>query len=134
MFTTANIGCMERKLIILFYVGIYYYFCISANANINFNNPNLSTQEINKIVDIIYIIEGSDKTKYPYGIKSISTRNKEHARQICYNTVRNNYVRWKSSSSEKDFITFLGDRYCPKEADKKGNEHWIKNLKYYLSK
>lgn len=94
-----------------------------------------SSNYFNRVVNAIYIIEGGSKTKYPYGIKAIETKgNKNYARQICYNTVRNNYYRWERSGKKEDFITFLGDRYCPKVSDEVGNKNWKQNIKLILGK
>jgi hypothetical protein len=86
----------------------------------------LTTNQINKIVDAIYVVEGGSKTKYPYGIKSVKTSN---PRKVCFNTVRNNYVRWKNGDRKKSYMEFLADVYCPKSADPLGNERWKKNMK-----
>jgi hypothetical protein len=78
------------------------------------------------IVDAIYILEGGSTTRYPYGIRSIKTSN---PRQVCINTVRNNYHRWQVDSQDKDYFTFLADKYCPAKADRQGNINWKKNIK-----
>ena len=55
----------------------------------------------------------------------------------CAATVQKNYDRWTKAGSKGDFITFLGNRYCPvgAENDPTGlNKHWIKNVrKLFLS-
>jgi hypothetical protein len=67
-------------------------------------------------------------------VKSINTHgNKEFARRICLNTIKNNYLRWENSNKTNDFITFLGNRYCPPSDDKQGNINWIRNLKVMLA-
>ena len=81
-----------------------------------------------KLVEAIGKAENS--IKYPYGIKSINTHgNKTYARQICLNTVRNNYKRWIIAGQPKPFIEFLGDRYCPKVSDPMGHAVWARNVK-----
>ena len=50
----------------------------------------------------------------------------------CAATVQKNYDRWTKAGSKGDFITFLGNRYCPvgAENDPTGlNKHWIHNVK-----
>ena len=50
----------------------------------------------------------------------------------CAATVQKNFDRWTKAGSKGDFITFLGNRYCPvgAENDPTGlNKHWIKNVK-----
>ena len=79
------------------------------------------------IVDAIYIAEGGNKAKVPYGILSIKTDN---PRQICLNTVRNHRKRHAKHlpECEFDFITCLANRYCPPSTDPQGNKNWIKNV------
>jgi len=102
---------------------------------LNFNVfGQITTNQINKIVDSIYIIEGGANTKYPYGIKSIKTDN---PRQICYNTVRNQYIRWSNNGKTNDFLQSLQIRYCPIGAaddPRNLNSNWLKNLKNQLGK
>ena len=81
-----------------------------------------------KIVNAIFLAEGGNNTKYPYGIKSIKTNN---PRRVCENTVANNYIRWQAAGKTNSFIQFLGARYCPMndKADKNGlNKNWVKNV------
>lgn len=80
----------------------------------------------------IYQIEGGSKTAYPYGIKSIKTNgNKAYARQICLNTIKNNYKRWIRAGKTNSFLNFLADKYCPIECDPKGNKNWKVNIKQF---
>ena len=113
---------MNKKFLILFVVFINVFPCYS---------QNITDFDANKIADAIYIIEGGAKTKYPYGIKSIKTNN---PRQICLNTVRNNYKRWANNGYRGEFVDFLADRYCPPSADKQGNINWKKNIRKVLTK
>lgn len=83
-----------------------------------------------QIANAIYRAENS--VKYPYGIKSIDTHgDKEYARKICLNTIRNNRVRFAKQTQYKDFLEFLGSRYCPPSAHSL-NKHWVKNVRYFL--
>src|SRR4030042_3264400 len=77
------------------------------------------------IIDAIYIAEGGSKAKIPYGILSTKTNN---PRQICLNTVRNHRKRHSDHKCGLDFITCLGNRYCPPSADPRGNKNWIRNV------
>ena len=87
------------------------------------------------IVNAIYKVEGGEKTKYPYGVMSIKTNgNKELARKICSNTVKNNYIRWQKAGSHGEFLDYLADVYCPPSADKQGNINWKKNIRKFLKK
>ena len=78
-----------------------------------------------KIVNAIYKVEGGAKTKHPYGILSVKTKD---PRRVCMNTVRNNYIRWQKAGSKGDYLDYLADVYCPKSADPVGNKNWHKNI------
>lgn len=87
-----------------------------------------------EICQSIYIIEGGEKTNFPYGIKSVSCNGKEECKKICLNTVRNNRKRFSDYGYReyKTYLEFLASRYCPK-----GEylcENWLGNLKFYLKK
>jgi hypothetical protein len=92
----------------------------------------LTDTEANRLADAIYIAEGGPKAKVPYGILSIKVRDKAHARQICLNTIQNNYRRWMNSGRKGDFLDFLGNRYCPPGAGA-GNRNWKRNVRHILS-
>lgn len=92
----------------------------------------LTTKEANRLADAIYLAEGGPKASAPYGILSVKVRNKEHARQICLNTIHNNYRRWQSSGTTADFLDFLADRYCP-PTDSIGNKNWKRNVRSLLN-
>ena len=95
--------------------------CFSGDLGKNGQITAISENYAKRIVDAIYIIEGGDKTKYPYGIKSIDTKgNKEYARKICYNTVKNNWIRWQRAGSNGNYLDFLGNKYCPQSVDYQG--------------
>lgn len=88
-----------------------------------------------QIADAIYKAENS--VKYPYGIKSIDTKgNKEYARRICLNTIRNHRKRHMAHKCNMDFITCLGNRYCPLsiKSEYALNRNWVKNVKHYLQR
>ena len=82
----------------------------------------------NEIVSAIGKAENSQK--YPYGIKSINTHsNKEYARQICLNSVRNGRMRWIKAGKPDDLIVFIGKRYSPPRE----NPNWVRLVKYFLA-
>ena len=88
-----------------------------------------------QIANAIYKAENS--VKYPYGIKSIPTYgNKEYARKICLNTIRNNRVRFAKQNKYSDFIEFLGSRYCPTtiKSEYQLNKNWVRNVKKFLER
>lgn len=84
-----------------------------------------------QICDCIWIIEGGDKANQHYGInpKYIKCDTKDGCERICFNTVKNNRVRFKEQHAEKDFLTFLAKRYCPPNW-----KVWLKNLMFYLQR
>ena len=105
-----------------------FSLCFSgiSGTNDNFNQFTLiNSNYLNRVVSAIYVIEGGANTKWPYGIKSIKTNNPE---KICRNTVSHNYLRWQKSGKTNDFLTFLGNRYCPASDDPVGNKNWINNI------
>jgi hypothetical protein len=93
----------------------------------------LNPEIVNRLAAAIYKAEGGDKTKYPYGIKSINTfGDKDKAKKICINTINNNWIRYNNQSKYTNYIEFLGSRYCPIGAnnDPKGlNKNWVSNVK-----
>jgi len=97
-------------------------------------NPEI---DVNRLAKAIYIAEGADKTKHPYGIL---TRYKHTTpRQACINTINSALKRFRQQTKEKDFIAFLGATYCPttgnlSRAEKALNRNWVKNVKFYYQK
>ncbi len=84
----------------------------------------------NVLASAIYKAENSKK--FPYGIKSINTHgNKEYARKICLNTIRNHKKRHAAHNCKLDFITCLGNRYCPPSAHSL-NRNWVRLVKHFL--
>ncbi len=79
------------------------------------------------IATAIYRAENSKK--YPYGIKSINTHsNKEYARKICLNSIRNAKKRWIKAGMPEDFISYMGRRFSPPEI----NPNWVRLVKHFL--
>jgi hypothetical protein len=85
-----------------------------------------------EICDAIFIIEGGNKTNFPYGIKSVKCEGKDQCEKICLNTVRNNRLRFANQTKEAEFLKFFQNRYCPNSEPM--CESWLPNLKYYLEK
>lgn len=86
-----------------------------------------------QIVEAIGKAENS--VKFPYGIKSIDTKSdKDYAKQICLNSVKNGRKRWIKANKPCDLIEYISRRYCPINApdDNGTNKHWSKNVKYFL--
>ena len=94
---------------------------------------------IESIANAIYKAENS--VKYPYGVRSINTHgDKDYARKICLNSIKNNYKRWIKAGKLEDFISFMARRYCPIQGkdltndEKKLNMYWVDNVKFFLKK
>lgn len=100
-------------------------FGLVVSCSANTNVTALSSNQVNKIVNAIYRIEGGANTKYPYGVMSVKTDN---PRKICANTVRNTRARWIKAGAKGDFLDYLADRYCPPSVDPVGNRNWKKNI------
>lgn len=88
--------------------------------------------DFDAIVDAIYIVEGGNKTRFPFGIKSVNCSGYDDCRQVAANTVINNYKRWEKAGRPGEYLDFLADRYCPPSVDKQGNENWKKNMRRIL--
>ena len=87
-----------------------------------------------EIVNAIYIAEGGEEAKKPFGILSVSCNGYKECKEICYNTVVNNFDRWQlwGHKTHKDYLSFLASRYAPvgAENDPTGlNKHWLNNVK-----
>jgi hypothetical protein len=94
------------------------------------NAVALENSTVKIISNAIYLAEGGDKTRHPYGVESVKVKNKEEARRVCENTIRNNYKRWMLKGSPGKFLDFLGDRYCPpKGLFGTNNKNWKRNVR-----
>lgn len=103
----------------------------------------MTEKQANTIANILFYIEGGYKTKYLYGIRSISIKGETlvereiYARRICLTTILKNYERWSKAGKKEDYLEFLQQRYCPisDRADTKGlNKNWSRNLRSKLPK
>ena len=103
----------------------------SAEVRNNQQFMPISENYLNKVVGAIFIAEGGNNTKWPYGIKSIKTNN---PKRICENTVRNHYIRWQQWGKTNSFLISLADRYCPQSVDRQGNTNWKKNIQKLVDK
>lgn len=107
-----------------------------AQASTIIKEPNIAGYSLNQWCEAIHKAEGNDN----YGILSIKCSKGEGCKEICKNTVRNNYKRWIKSGKNGEFIQFLGNKYCPTIGnkltfnEKKYNINWIYNVKYFLKK
>ena len=87
-----------------------------------------------EICSAIYIIEGKEKARQPFGIETIECKTFKRCRQICWNTVENNRKRYADYGYKKfnTYLKFLASRYCPLSCD--GCKNWLSNLLFYLNK
>ncbi|MES0334825.1 MAG: hypothetical protein SFH39_00485 [Candidatus Magnetobacterium sp. LHC-1] len=87
-----------------------------------------------EIVDAIYKAEGGAKAQYLYGIRSVKYSTADEARRICFNTVKNNRVRFAKQTKYTDYLEFLASRYCPVgcDNDRGANKFWLRNVKHFL--
>lgn len=115
----------KSKILGLFGSFFFIFPCLYAQTNDLKIFSAISDSYATKVVNAIFIVEGGTKTKYPYGIKSVKTSN---PRQVCLNTVRNNWIRWQKTGAKGDFLDFLADRYCPQTVDYQGNVRWKRNI------
>jgi hypothetical protein len=117
---------------IFFVMWVIFVFAFASIAN-----AEEYTDE--EIITAIYHAEGGEKTKYPYGIRSIPCESKTACRKVCEKTIQNNRVRFARYGHKQyqDFISFLSSRYCPigSRDDPQGlNKNWLKNVKFFLAK
>ena len=121
----------------------------------------MPSDTVNRIADAIFRAEGGSKTKWPYGVISVSSSSPRH---VCINTINHAWYDFEgeqivtvvgvsSHTSGKSlikipthadtltpvavslpFIQFLGRRYCPPSVDEKGYEHWTNNCWRILQK
>ena len=96
----------------------------------DFSQAMLASNDVAKISAAIYKLEGGNKTKYPYGVRSINTGGDvSKAKRICENTIRNNFVRWQKAGRKENYLDFLAGVYCPKSSDPKGYINWRRNIR-----
>lgn len=81
-----------------------------------------------KMADAIYKAEGGNKTKWPYGVKSVKIASVAEARRVTLISVRNNWGRWERAGKPESFVKFMARRWCPESADPVGHVNWIKNV------
>jgi hypothetical protein len=79
-----------------------------------------------EMANAIYRVEGSDKTKWPYGI--MQHYKETTPRQACINTIRTVAAKYQIVKVDQRFIYLLADKYCPPSADREGNERWKHNM------
>lgn len=123
---TFKIANLALILVILFQIPLFG----ESASNALLDGKNAYFQ---RLVNSIYLAEGGKNTKFPYGIKSVKCDGEKDCRQVCLNTVQNNYKRWLASDQKKTYLEFLRDRYAPL-SDSQLNNNWLKNVKYLMEK
>jgi hypothetical protein len=90
----------------------------------------LTTLQVLSIVHAIYITEGGEYTKHPYGI----IPHYEHTtpRQACINTVQHYITSHPSEVLSRSLVEHLAAKYCPSSVDPIGHKNWIKNMETIL--
>ena len=96
-----------------------------------------------RLADAIFIAEGglTNKCQYLYGIRSVHYEDEREARQICLNTINNNKRRFyaKEQTKYKDYLEFLGSRYCPttgklSKREREVNGNWLRMVRHFYNK
>lgn len=114
---------MHKVLNILRVWGIVLLLCSNAAAH------NLPYQiNVSCLANAIYISEGGDKTRFPYGI--LTKYKHTTPRQACINTIMHQYKIWIDQGAKGSFIEFLGRTYSPPAI----NPYWVKNVTFYYNK
>lgn len=97
--------------------------------------PNIDGYSVNQWCNAIYMAEGGEKSRHPYGI--MASYKSTTPRQACINTVLHKWSNYKKSGLKTPFIDYLASKYAPINAknDPTGlNRNWVKNVNYYLKK
>jgi len=83
----------------------------------------------------IWNADGGNKTKYPFGIRSINCEGYDDCKRICRNTIRNNISRFsnRGKDDKRSYLQFLRDRYAPL-SDSPLNRNWLPNILFFLDK
>ena len=81
---------------------------------------------IDNLANAIYLAEGGEHTKWPYGIMSHYAHTSP--RQACINTIRTAMAHYHVVAVDRHFVTLLADTYCPRFVDPLGNRNWKHNV------
>lgn len=119
------------KLCSLLYA-ISLYVCSAGTNSFYSKDLILNDTKINQFADAVYRIEGGEKARKPYGILSVKVNNKQHARRICINSIKNNYKRWIDSGQKVAFPVYFAGRWCPQSVDPVGFRNWTNNARKIL--
>lgn len=88
------------------------------------------------LIPVVFAIRKAEngRPELAFGIMNpeADTYSKQAGWAVC--TVQKNYDRWLKNNQGKEFIDFLGDRYCPASVDPEGNENWKHNVIFWVIK
>ena len=90
-----------------------------------------------QVANAIYLAEGGERTRHPYGVLSVRVSGEVEARRVCLNSIRNSRHRWERAGRPGDWLVYFGQRWCPvgAENDPAGfNQNWVRNVRYFLDK
>lgn len=122
---------MIRSLVLVFFISLVWGLPAHAQDMTRQELIAHMTPYFNEIVDSIYLAEGGVKAKKPFGILSVPCSGYEDCRKVCFNTVRNNYLRWVDAGRQGEFLDFLASRYAPLGAANDPynlNVNWQRNV------
>jgi len=130
-----NIPAFTATLTALFSMLLIIVLLIVMLCSLMTKPAEIKDYSDDQIANAIYLAEGGEKAKVPFGILSVECEGYDACRRVCLNTIRNNRKRY-ADYGYKDydtFLEFLWHRYCPPEAHPL-NKHWLKNVLYFLEK
>jgi len=134
-----NIPAFTATLTALFSMLLIIVLLIVMLCSLMTKPAEIKDYSDDQIANAIYLAEGGEKAKVPFGILSVECEGFDACRRVCLNTIRNNRKRY-ADYGYKDYDTyleFLASRYAPLNADNDPqhlNKHWLKNVLYFLEK
>jgi hypothetical protein len=93
----------------------------------------LTPTDVTNLSHAIYVTEGANHTRHPYGIMSVRVSSVEEAKQVCERTIVHQFDNWQRSPKTNNFVQFLGDKYCPPADDPVGNRNWKRNVTWIIT-
>lgn len=89
-----------------------------------------------KMANAIYLAEGGNKTRFPYGIKSLSVSDRNTARTICLKAIDRHWKLWSDDGQPggfpRGFAIAMATHWCPFVTDPQGHTNWIRNVCWFL--
>jgi hypothetical protein len=116
----------------------FQIFCSNGIAQESIGTGNavsFNSYNVEKLVSAIYLAEGGERAKKPFGILSVPCSDYSSCKKICTNTVRNNLKRWEKAGKPGDYLEFLSKKYAPVGMGKNSNDprnlnkNWYSNVK-----